>query len=152
MNSPLALDRFLAAQEPVYEDVIAELRAGRKQTHWMWFIFPQLEGLGTSDNARLYALRSVDEAAQYLRHFILGSRLRECVKLVNQIDRGTASDIFGSPDDLKFRSSLTLFTLAAWRLAAPGNDLFHDALDKYYDGRFDPRTMKLLGVGLSGEE
>ena len=151
-DSTNSLDRFLAAQEPVYRDVLAELRAGRKQTHWMWFIFPQLEGLGTSDNARLYALRSVDDAAQYLRHFTLGARLRECVTLVNQIQGRTAADIFGTPDDLKFRSSLTLFALAAWKLAAPGNDLFLDALDKYYDGQFDPRTMELLRVDASGEE
>lgn len=152
MNSPFTLDHFLAAQEPVYRDVLAELRAGRKQSHWMWFIFPQLEGLGASDTARRYALRSVDEAVQYLRHFTLGSRFRECVTLVNQVEGRTASDIFGSPDDLKYRSSLTLFTLAAWKLAAPGNDLFLDSLDNYYDGQFDPRTLELLGVGASGEE
>src|SRR5438552_788440 len=107
------LQRFVEAQDPVYEQVCAELRRGKKTSHWMWFVFPQLSGLGTSAMSRRYAISSVEEAAAYLRHPILGPRLIECAELVLQVSGKTANEIFGSPDDLKFRSSMSLFARAS---------------------------------------
>jgi uncharacterized protein (DUF1810 family) len=131
--------KFIAAQAPVYAAVTAELRAGRKATHWMWFVFPQLAGLGSSDRARRYALASPAEARGYLTHPLLGQRLRECTRLVNAVEDRSAHEIFGSPDDLKFHSSMTLF-----HRAAPDEPLFADALAKYFAGREDERTLNLL--------
>jgi len=133
------LERFVDAQAPVIDDVKAELRAGRKRTHWMWFVFPQLAGLGRSRMAKRYALTSRGEAEAYLAHETLGPRLRECTALVNDIEGRSANDIFGSPDDLKFRSSMTLF-------AAVADDPtpFETALEAYYDGDPDPKTIELL--------
>jgi uncharacterized protein (DUF1810 family) len=133
------LNRFIAAQAPVYARVLDELRAGRKASHWMWFVFPQIAGLGSSPTARFFAIVSLAEAVAYLRHPILGPRLAECTMLVNRIEGRSALDIFGSPDDLKFRSSMTLF-----REAASDNAVFRQALDKYFAGEPDRRTLEIL--------
>ncbi len=130
------LQRFVEAQKPVYSRVVAELRAGQKRSHWMWFIFPQFEGLGHSEMAKKYAITSRAEAALYLDHGILGPRLRECTKLVNAILGKSASEIFGPPDDLKFCSSMTLFAHATC-----DGDVFTAAIEKYFGGRFDDETM-----------
>ena len=141
MADPHDLQRFVAAQEPVMAAVRAELRAGRKRSHWMWFVFPQLRGLGTSSMAQHYGLASLEEARAYLAHPELGARLQECVGLMLQAPHGDAHAILGSPDDLKFRSCLTLFALAA-----PGEPLFRQALDRFYGGELDPRTVALCGT------
>ncbi|HEY1725697.1 MAG TPA: DUF1810 domain-containing protein [Steroidobacteraceae bacterium] len=133
------LERFLAAQQPVFERVLIELQQGRKATHWMWFIFPQLCGLGSSPMARSYCLAGADEARAYLQHGVLGPRLRQCVQLVVQADSGNVSRIFGYPDDLKFRSSLTLFLHASG-----GEALFQAALDQYFGGTGDEQTLERL--------
>jgi uncharacterized protein (DUF1810 family) len=129
------LERFVSAQEGVIDSVREELRAGRKRSHWMWFVFPQLEGLGTSAMARHYGIASLEEARAYLAHPVLGPRLRECCALMLAVPQRSAHEILGSPDDLKFRSCLTLFTLAA-----PDEPLFRDCLDRFYGGQLDPRT------------
>ncbi len=134
----MSLERFVAAQESVYPRALAELKAGKKQSHWMWFIFPQIAGLGHSAMAQMYAIQSLDEAKAYLAHPVLGPRLRECCEAVLAVEGKTAHAIFGSPDDLKFRSSLTLFDLAS-----PG-DIFRAALDKYFGGHPDPLTLQKL--------
>lgn len=139
---PFDLGRFVAAQERAYPQVCVELAAGRKLSHWMWFIFPQLDGLGTSPTARRYALTGVAEARAYLNHGMLGPRLRECTSLVNAVRGSTALQIFGAPDDLKFRSCMTLFALAA------GDEgVFREALARYSDGEPDPQTLQLLRSG-----
>jgi len=139
---PYDLKRFLRAQTPVYRAVVEELRGGRKRTHWMWFVFPQLRGLGSSEMADRYGISSLGEARAYLRHSVLGARLRECTRLVNQVQGRSAAEIFGSPDDLKLCSSMTLFT------AATADDAdFVALLDKYYDGRRDRLTLERLGSG-----
>lgn len=140
MNDPHDLERFVIAQEPTYEQVSTELRAGRKTTHWMWFIFPQLRDLGQSPTAKLYGIASREEAAAYLQHPVLGPRLKECVGLVLAISGRNAHAIFGSPDDLKFRSSMSLFAAVA-----PKEPIFKEALEKYYGGKPDPRTFALIG-------
>lgn len=124
-DDPYNLSRFVLAQEPVYESVLAELKAGRKRTHWMWFVFPQAAGLGQSPMSRKYAIGSEDEARAYLAHPTLGARLRECTQLVLKIEGRTIHDIFGSPDDLKFRSCMTLFSSVA-----PEDALFKTALGR----------------------
>jgi uncharacterized protein (DUF1810 family) len=133
------LDRFLEAQEDVYEEALRELRAGRKVSHWMWFIFPQFDGLGMSETSRRYAIGSLDEARAYLRHPVLGARLTECTEAVNDLDGFTALQIFGTPDDRKFRSSMTLFEL----VSGPESP-FASALDKYFSGERDARTIELV--------
>ena len=140
MADTFDLDRFVAAQSPVIEQVKRELRSGEKRSHWMWFVFPQLSGLGSSPMAQRYAIASLDEAVAYLRHPVLGPRLVECTGLVNSVEGRTAHDIFGSPDDLKFRSSMTLFGRAD--AAEPA---FRTALERYFGGGEDPRTVALLG-------
>lgn len=139
MSDPYDLQRFVTAQEPVYAQVCAELRAGRKRSHWMWFVFPQLAGLGHSAMAQRYAIRSRGEALAYLRHPLLGARLRECTQFVNDIGGGPVDRIFDAPDDLKFHSSMTLF---AW----VGDDgaVFSEAIRRYFGGRLDRRTLELL--------
>jgi uncharacterized protein (DUF1810 family) len=137
-------EHFLSAQEFVYPRVVAELRAGAKQSHWMWFIFPQLTGLGRSERAIRYGIADLATARAYLAHPVLGPRLRECTGIVNAITGRTAHDIFGSPDDVKFRSSMTLFSRAA---PGPDGDLFRAALARYYHGAEDVLTLDLLGVG-----
>jgi uncharacterized protein (DUF1810 family) len=139
MTDAFQLRRFVEAQEPVFAEVLAELRAGRKASHWMWFVFPQIEGLGHSSTAQYYAIRSLDEAKAYLAHPVLGPRLRECTSLVNAVRGRTASDIFGYPDDLKFRSSMTLFAHAA-----EDNKEFLNALWRYFAGEFDQATLARL--------
>ncbi len=136
MDTDFNLDRFVAAQDPVYSDVLAELRTGHKHTHWMWFIFPQIEGLGSSEMARRYAIGSEDEAAAYLAHPVLGPRLRECARLVATHAGRDIGDIFGSPDDRKFQSSMTLFADVA-----PDEAVFQSCLDIFFDGEADPATM-----------
>jgi uncharacterized protein (DUF1810 family) len=135
------LERFLTAQAPVMDSVRAELRAGRKRSHWMWFVFPQLRDLGISATAQHYGIASLDEARAYLAHPLLGPRLRECCELMLAVPRKSAHDILGSPDDLKFRSCVTLFALAA-----PGEDLFRRCLERFYGGAPDPRTVALCGT------
>ena len=132
------LDRFVEAQAPVYDKALAELKAGRKQSHWMWFVFPQIAGLGHSPMAQHYAIQNLAEARAYLAHPLLGARLRECTRAVITVTGKTAHEIFGSPDDLKFRSSMTLFAHAA-----PDENLFRAALEKYFDGE-DPLTLREL--------
>lgn len=133
------LQRFLDAQDPVYDTVLAELRAGRKRSHWMWFVFPQLRGLGRSATAEHFGIASRAEAQAYLAEPVLGGRLRECAGLVLAVEGRSASDIFGSPDDLKLRSSMTLFA----RCAQDGGQ-FRAVLDKFYDGEEDPVTVDRL--------
>jgi len=137
MNDPL--QRFVDAQNPVFEQVCVELRQGRKQTHWMWFIFPQIKGLGTSPMAIEFAISSRQEAEAYLKHSVLGPRLRECTRLVNQVERRSVNQIFGYPDDLKFRSSMTLFASTSCE-----NAIFKDALQKYFGGEPDRSTLERL--------
>jgi uncharacterized protein (DUF1810 family) len=137
------LQRFVTAQEPVFETVLAELRAGRKRTHWMWFVFPQLAGLGRSSTARFYGIGSVDEARAYLAHPLLGPRLDLCTRIVLASESSSLHAIFGSPDDMKFRSCMTLFSLAA---DDPDNP-FRDALDRWCDGRPDEQTLTLVNAG-----
>jgi uncharacterized protein (DUF1810 family) len=141
MSDPFDLDRFVEAQDAdgVYERALAELRAGRKQTHWMWFVFPQLSGLGASFMAQKYAIPGLPEAAAYLRDPVLGPRYRACVGALNRLEGLTAHDVMGSPDDLKLRSSLTLFALAG-----PNESAIRAALKTYFDGKPDPRTLELL--------
>ena len=133
------LERFVEAQDRVYEDVRQELAAGRKQTHWMWFVFPQLRGLGRSAMAERYAIASMEEAQAYLAHPVLGKRLRDCCRLALAVQGRGAHAIFGSPDDSKFRSSLTLF-----KRAAPEEGVFAECLQKYYARMEDPATLALL--------
>jgi uncharacterized protein (DUF1810 family) len=133
-------EHYLRAQNPIYSNVLAELRAGEKHSHWMWFIFPQLTALGRSPTALRYGLDDVAMAQDYLRHEVLGRRLIECTRAVLGVSGRTAHQIFGSPDDLKFRSSMTLFGRADPEQAA-----FADALAQYYDGQEDFRTVELLG-------
>jgi uncharacterized protein (DUF1810 family) len=135
---PHDLERFVAAQAPVIDAVRDELRRGRKASHWMWFVFPQIAGLGASPMSQRYAIGSLDEARAYLGHKLLGRRLTECVELVLEVEGRTAHEIFGSPDDMKFRSCLTLFDRVA------GNGVFGGALRKYFDGRPDRATLDLL--------
>ena len=139
METDFDLERFVQAQAPVYATVLKELRAGHKRTHWMWFIFPQLGGLGSSEMARRYAIRSGDEAAAYLAHPVLGARLRECATIVDSLDGHSVEDIFGHPDELKFRSSMTLFADVA-----PDEAVFQDCIDKYFDGEPDEETLSRL--------
>ena len=133
------LYRFVEAQQPVYAQVLDELRSGRKRSHWMWFIFPQLAGLGRSDMARRYALSGLDEARAYCDHPLLGARLLECSALAAAIPQRSITAIFGTPDDLKFHSCMTLFARAA-----PHADIFVHCLQKYFDGRPDSATLALL--------
>jgi uncharacterized protein (DUF1810 family) len=139
MNDPFNLQRCVDAQNPVYEEVRHELRSGRKTTHWMWFVFPQVRGLGHSATATHFSISSLDEALAYLDHAVLGARLRECAEIVNALDGRSVSQIFGYPDDLKFRSSMTLFNATA-----PDDLTFKRALEKYYRGAIDQRTIELL--------
>ncbi|ORV18444.1 DUF1810 domain-containing protein [Mycobacterium celatum] len=138
-TDPFDLQRFVDAQAGVYHTVVEELRAGRKRSHWIWFIFPQIAGLGRSPMAERYAISSLKEARAYLNHDVLGPRLRECTQLVNQIAGRSIGEIFGSPDDLKVRSSMTLFAHAT-----DDNRDFVELLDKYYDGEEDALTLARL--------
>jgi len=138
-EDPFSLNRFISAQNEVYNSVLAELRSGTKRTHWMWFIFPQIDGLGHSPTTRYYAIKSIDEARKYLNHPILGSRLLECAEAVLAIKGRSATEIFGYPDDFKLKSSMTLFAF----VSDPGS-IFVRVLDKYFQGEHDIRTLQLL--------
>jgi uncharacterized protein (DUF1810 family) len=139
VNDPHDLRRFVDAQAPVYDAVVAELEAGQKRSHWMWFIFPQIAGLGLSSMAQRYALRSLAEAEAYLAHPLLGERLRRCTDLVLAVEGRSLTAILGTPDDMKFRSCMTLF-----ERAAPGEARFRAALERYCDGMPDPATLARL--------
>ena len=139
-HDPFELSRFSEAQDGVYEQALAEIRSGRKQSHWMWFIFPQFKGLGASATASHFAIGSFAEARAYLAHPILGSRLVECAEALNALEGRSASAIFGFPDDMKLRSSATLFASAS----AAGS-VFERLLDKYFGGHRDEKTLALLG-------
>jgi uncharacterized protein (DUF1810 family) len=133
------LERFVTAQEPIVSQVERELAVGRKRSHWMWFVFPQLKGLGHSSMAQHYGIGSLAEARAYLAHPVLGRRLLEWTALVNRVEGRSANAVFGSPDDLKFRSSMTLFAAAQ-----PGETAFREALEKYFGGEGDRMTIDLL--------
>ncbi len=138
-EDPFGLKRFLEAQAGVYERALAELRRGQKESHWMWFIFPQIDGLGRTSTSRLYAIKSTAEAAAYLAHPVLGPRLRECSKVLLGLQRKLASEVFGFPDDLKLRSSMTLFA------SVPGADpVFSEVIAQYFGGQPDGQTIELL--------
>ena len=138
-DDPFDLTRFVVAQAPVYDTVVEELRDGRKRGHWMWFVFPQLRGLGSSPTAVRYGVSSLQEARAYVRHEVLGPRLHECTQLVNQVRGRSITEIFGTPDDLKLRSSMTLFALAT-----DDRDDFTRLLEIYYRGEQDALTLAQL--------
>ena len=140
-EDPYHLHRFVQAQEGVYERALSEIRNGRKQSHWMWFVFPQFEGLGFSPTSRLYAIKSVAEAEAYLSHPLLGPRLKECAEAAIRIEGRSALAIFGSPDDMKLKSCATLFA----QVSPPGS-VFDRLLQKYFQGERDDKTLRLLGV------
>ncbi len=137
--APIDLQRFVEAQDPIYAQIRAELTASAKTSHWMWFVFPQFQGLGRSAMSVKYQISSLEDAQAYWQHPVLGARLKECVELLTSVKSRSAFQIFGTPDDLKFRSSMTLFCRAV-----PGEPLFQGVLAKYFDGREDPRTVELL--------
>jgi uncharacterized protein (DUF1810 family) len=139
MDTADKLAAFVAAQDAVYDQVLRELAVGRKQSHWIWFIFPQLAGLGSSSMSQKFGIASQAEARTYLEHKVLGPRLRECTRLMLSISNRDITQILGYPDDLKFRSCLTLFAIAA-----PEESLFEEALQKYFGGKRDPLTIELL--------
>jgi uncharacterized protein (DUF1810 family) len=140
-KDPYDLSRFVQAQEYSYDQALSEIRSGRKQSHWMWYIFPQLEGLGFSATSRRYSIKSIAEAEAYLGHPILGPRLVECCEAALRVEGRSASDIFGYPDDMKLRSCATLFALVS-----PAGSVFHQLLDKYFHGGGDIKTLRLLGI------
>ena len=139
-NDPYDLDRFVQAQAPDYDRALSELRDGKKRSHWMWYIFPQIEGLGTSPMSQRYSIKSAAEARAYLDHPVLGPRLRECAAVVRDIVGHSAPEIFGSPDDQKLRSCATLFA------AVSDDDVFEQVLQKYFDGQPDTETLRRLGA------
>lgn len=132
------LSRFVDAQQNSYRNALAELQAGRKQSHWMWFIFPQIDGLGHSATAKYYAIKSREEARQYLNHPVLGKRLLECAAALLSLESRSAEEIFGYPDDVKLKSAMTLFAAVA------SEPVFAEVLDKYYSGQRDTATLRLL--------
>jgi uncharacterized protein (DUF1810 family) len=138
-DDPFNLERFVTAQRDAYEDALDELRFGQKEGHWMWFVFPQIDGLGSSNTAKRYAIKGLPEAKAYLDHPILGRRLLECCKAILAVDGSSAADIFGCPDDAKLKSSMTLFAQAS----GPGA-IFSKALIKYFAGQLDARTIEIL--------
>jgi uncharacterized protein (DUF1810 family) len=139
LSDPFELRRFVDAQQPVYQKVVSELRGGHKRSHWIWFIFPQIAGLGHSPISQYYAIQSLDEARSYLAHPVLGPRLIECTQILLDLRDGSISEILGSPDDLKFRSSMTLFSQAS-----NDGDSFRAALTKYFEGKPDSSTLSRL--------
>ena len=140
MDDPYDLQRFVSAQASMMPQVLAELKAGEKLSHWIWFIFPQLKGLGQSSMSEFYGIGSLDEARAYWQHPVLGARIEQCTRLVNLVEKRPIERILGYPDDLKFRSSMTLFARAV-----PENAVFNEALKKYFNGEPDHRTLELLG-------
>ncbi len=148
-NDPFHLQRFLDAQSSIYQQARAELAAGEKRSHWMWFIFPQIEGLGSSSMAQRYAITDLAEAAAYLAHPLLAPRLRECTSLVNAVEGRSIEAIFGYPDDLKFHSSVTLFAEATAHAGAgssPQNEVFVKVLAKYFGGKPNQRTLSIVSA------
>ena len=139
MNDPYDLSRFVDAQERVYDDALSELRAGRKTSHWMWFVFPQIAGLGRSPTAQRYAIASLGEAEAYVAHPVLGERLRECARVLTELEGRSAEQVFGGLDALKLRSSMTLFAHAD-----PDDPVFAGVLDQYFGGRGDPATEERI--------
>ncbi|RMQ47802.1 hypothetical protein ALQ04_04223 [Pseudomonas cichorii] len=139
MHDAYDLQRFVDAQQAVFPQALAELAAGRKHSHWMWFVFPQIKGLGRSAMAQRYAIGDIDEARAYLQHPVLGPRLEQCAKTIAPQVQRSARQIFGSPDDLKLHSSMTLFAAAA-----PDNPLFKEILDTFFDGELDAMTLEKL--------
>ena len=137
---PFNLNRFVLAQNGVFEEALAEIEDGQKSSHWMWFIFPQIDGLGFSATSKRYAIKSVDEAKAYLRHPILGPRLLRCAEAAVRVEGLSAQEIFGSPDDIKLRSCATLFASMS-----PPNSIFHQLIAKYFAGHRDERTLRILG-------
>jgi uncharacterized protein (DUF1810 family) len=141
MDDPYDLNRFVRAQEDDYGQALAEIRSGQKRTHWMWYIFPQLDGLGFSSTAKRYAIKSVEEVRAYLEHPILGPRLREAAEAVLNLQNRSATEIFGYPDDLKLRSCATLFAAVS-----PPGSVFDRVLEEYYAGGRDGKTLQLLAI------
>ncbi|NEQ35984.1 MAG: DUF1810 domain-containing protein [Okeania sp. SIO3I5] len=139
-KDPHDLNRFISAQDKIYETVIKELKNGKKQTHWMWYIFPQIDGLGTSPTSKHYAIKSIEEAQEYLNHPVLGKRLLECAEIVIALEGKSISEIFGFPDDLKLKSSMTLFA----HVAKPSS-IFARIIDKYFEKKKDVKTLYILG-------
>lgn len=146
MDDPHNLNRFVEAQEDDYERALAEITSGRKRTHWMWYIFPQLDGLGFSSISKHFSIKSIEEARAYLDHPVLGPRLVECAEAVIAIDDLSATEIFGSPDDLKLKSCATLFASVL-----PPGSAFDRLLAKYYMGARDAKTLQLLGATPNGD-
>ena len=140
-DDPFNLSRFVQAQQGDFERALAEVTAGRKRTHWMWYIFPQLDGLAFSSTSKYYAIQGLDEARAYLAHPVLGPRLIECAEAALRVEGRSATAIFGSPDDLKLRSCATLFACVS-----PPGSVFERLLDKYYGGQRDQKTLRLLGL------
>jgi len=140
-GDPCNLERYVDAQEADYAQALGEIRRGRKQSHWMWYIFPQIDGLGSSPMSRAYSIKSPDEARAYLNHPVLGPRLRECTEAVLSVEGRSATDIFGFPDDLKLLSCATLFAAVS-----PRGSVFHRLLDRFYQGERDGRTLALAGL------
>ena len=138
-SDPFQLSRFVKAQDQIYDRALAELKSGRKRSHWMWFVFPQIEGLGFSATTQYYSIKSLEEARQYLEHPVLGKRLRECTETILALEGLSASSIFGYPDDLKLKSSMTLFASVA-----EGHSVFMRVLEKYHQGNKDERTVAIL--------
>ncbi len=146
-GDPFDLGRFVSAQEDHYEQAFREIAGGKKRTHWMWYIFPQFDGLAFSSTSKYYSIKSAEEARAYLRHPVLGPRLLACTESVLRIQGRSASAIFGSPDDLKLRSSATLFACVS-----PPGSVFQRLLDRYYGGDPDDKTIRLLGADAGGEK
>jgi uncharacterized protein (DUF1810 family) len=140
------LKRFVQAQEDVYEQSLSEIKSGRKRSHWMWYVFPQFDGLGFSATSIRYSIKSVAEAKAYLRHSVLGQRLMECATAVLCVEGRSAHEIFGSPDDMKLKSCATLFACVS-----PTGSVFERLLDKYFQGERDHKTLHLLGLALDGK-
>ena len=140
-SDPHNLNRFVQAQQDDYEQALREIRSGRKQSHWMWYIFPQFEGLGFSSTSKRYSIKSVAEAEAYLGHPVLGPRLRDCAEATVAVEGRTALEIFGSPDDMKLRSCATLFASIS-----PAGSVFDRLLGKYFRGERDGKTLRLLGI------
>jgi len=145
-GDPHDLKRFVKAQEEAYERALAEIKSGRKRSHWMWYIFPQIAGLGFSSTSVFYSIKSVAEARAYLGHPVLGPRLTECTEAAFAVEGRSAHEIFGSPDDMKLRSCATLFASVS-----PAGSVFHRLLDKYFAGEPDRKTLRLLGLPPEGE-
>jgi uncharacterized protein (DUF1810 family) len=144
-DDPYNLSRFVRAQQGDFERALAEVSGGRKRTHWMWYVFPQLDGLAFSSTSKHYAIKSIDEARAYLAHPVLGPRLLRCAEAAARVEGRSATEIFGPPDDLKLRSCATLFACVS-----PPGSVFERLLDKYYGGERDRKTLRLLGIDPEG--